>query len=98
MVAAYHISLSSRYSTHQVQGRWNILITLYRHIVQHNSHPINKSHPLTMAYQDAMQAVYKYIPMNNTETDQKQTEEMQEENRLQRQDMIIEKSIEVPAR
>lgn len=98
MVAIYHISLSSRYSTHQIQGRWNILVTLYRQIVQHNSHPVNKCHPLTMAYQEAMEAVYKYISMNNTKTDKAQTKEMQEENRLQRQDMMIKKSIEVPAR
>lgn len=98
MVAVYHISLSSRYSTHQVQGRWNILVTLYRQIVQHNSHAVNKSHPITMAYQEAMEAVYKYIPLNNTKTDKTQTEEIQEESRLPRQDMIIKKSIEVPAR
>ncbi|KAK3864898.1 hypothetical protein Pcinc_029448 [Petrolisthes cinctipes] len=87
------------YTTHQVQGRWSILVTLYRRMVQHNTRPVNKNQSLTMAYQEAMEAIFNRVPVNNvaTKTDKKITEESQEENGLQRQDIDIEKSVEVPA-
>lgn len=56
--------LFCRYTADQVYGRWNALVTLYRRMIEHNSDPSNEL--MTVAYQDAIESVYKYVPERKT--------------------------------
>ncbi|XP_069190037.1 uncharacterized protein [Procambarus clarkii] len=48
------------YTAHQVHGRWNALVTLYRKMAEHNCNESKEI--MTVAYQDAIETVFKYVP------------------------------------
>nr|XP_053628904.1 uncharacterized protein LOC128686166 isoform X2 [Cherax quadricarinatus] len=52
------------YTAHQVHGRWTALVTLYQRMAEHNSNHGNEL--LTVAYQDAIETVFKYVPERKT--------------------------------
>ncbi|XP_042237293.1 uncharacterized protein LOC121876307 isoform X2 [Homarus americanus] len=52
------------YTADQVHGRWNALVTLYQRMMEHNSNQSNE--PMTVAYQDAIESVFKYVPERKT--------------------------------
>lgn len=53
-----------KYTADQVYGRWSALVTLYRRMIEHNSDANNEL--MTVAYQDAIESVYKYVPERKT--------------------------------
>ncbi|KAK4297574.1 hypothetical protein Pmani_030027 [Petrolisthes manimaculis] len=53
-----------QYTADQVQGRWSNLVTLYQHMIEHNSKPHNEH--ITIAFKEHIQRVFVYVPERNS--------------------------------